>query len=404
MLGSSPQPTCALGIQSRENGIEDIARTAPRRQRLEEAAPVMHRSFSLRGHRLVATHNLRDDCVTSLLRGPGLKDDPLLVEAAGEARIGIGKQGVHAVLVTGHDHQQVALELRLRDVADKGIDSLPAKAAAAGAAPRKPVRLVNEENSAARLIHGPQHLLLGLADILPHEARAGDAGDRVRGQHLQILEQLAKAVGHSGLASPRGPHKDHVCIGEDVSWLKSVRRGRHDDGLELVHHGDDVLHVVEARKCIPGLLDIDLLRDEIRANKDVGVRQRRHLGALAPGLISSLLGLVQACSLGSFGEVEHGPHGTGVSEARHAPLLRDQCDDSVDEIEILKYEATVGGHRYEHLLELVVAHILEVHAEIVDVEAAPEARIVVEHVKHLLLVTSQDHGNIGPGLAIQLLH
>ena len=44
------------------------------------------------------------------------------------------------------------------------------------------------------------------------------------------------------------------------------------------------------------------------------------------------------------------------------------------------------------------------HAEIVDVEAAPEARIVVEHVQHLLLVASQDNGNVAPGLAIQLLH
>jgi len=55
---------------------------------------------------------------------------------------------------------------------------------------------------------------------------------------------------YRGLARARRTHKDHMIVCKNVCRLSSVVLGLQNDGLELVEHLFDVIHVVQIGKSV----------------------------------------------------------------------------------------------------------------------------------------------------------
>ena len=97
-------------------------------------------------------------------------------------------------------------------------------------------------------MHGLEDLFLCLANILALQRGARHRRHVIARQDVQVLQELSKFQGHRGLARARWPNEDHMIVRKNVCRLSAVGLGLQNDGLELVQHLHDVIHVVQVGK------------------------------------------------------------------------------------------------------------------------------------------------------------
>ena len=314
-------------------------------------------------------------------------------EPAGEPFVG-SHQVPHLVLVAGADHHELAPVVLHPDHKPlQSLDPLGIRAMAGVVERSEGVGLVNEKDSAHRLVHSLVHVLVRLVGVGAYDVLAALLDDTVCGAYSHSLEQLAEHSGHGGLARAWVSGQDDVhgtdrCLASELHpallethLLRKIPQGfldglHSDERVQLLHHAfhRDLLRAVRPGDVLPG-------QDFARAGIFI-ITQTRRSGAepleAAVECVAHLAGVAEGVGAAQVHPLKIFPHLARCLVRKGQPLLFHHIQEYLGEflaIVVLELylllesgvESGVGAQEHRHLLGVAGDYADEVSGPVLKV-------------------------------------